>query len=151
MAQSGQTAFAKIPGSQKPTGANGLPAFAASKDVTEEKAVAPGATGGNDLAAVFHDDIGLIDFLLDSHSLEGAEAACWSAPHNNNIEKLSHDVCATVTHSEPPCMALPARRLRPHASLRRTGFDRMTRNAQSRVRGEVRSCRTREETLRDAS
>jgi hypothetical protein len=47
----------------------------AAKDVTEKKAIAPSATCGNDFAAVFHDDIGLIDFLLDPHAFKGAEAA----------------------------------------------------------------------------
>ena len=36
----------------------------AAKDVTEKEAIASSATGGNDFA-VFHNDIGLIDFLLD--------------------------------------------------------------------------------------
>ena len=47
----------------------------AAKDVTEKKAIAPGAAGGNDFAAIFHDDIGSIEFLFDPHPFKGAKAA----------------------------------------------------------------------------
>ena len=47
----------------------------ATKDVTKEKASAAGSAGGNDFAAIFHNDIRPIDFLFDSHAFKGAEAA----------------------------------------------------------------------------
>src|SRR5580704_13301049 len=46
----------------------------APEDVTEQKPIAPSAAGGNDFAAIFHNDIRSIDFLFDSHSLKGTEA-----------------------------------------------------------------------------
>ena len=47
----------------------------AAKDVAEQKAIAPSAAGRNNFAAIFHDDIGLIEFLFDPHAFKGAEAA----------------------------------------------------------------------------
>jgi hypothetical protein len=47
----------------------------AAKDVLKEKAIAPSATGGNDLAAIFHNEIGLIDFLSHAHPFEDAKTA----------------------------------------------------------------------------
>jgi hypothetical protein len=47
----------------------------AAKDVAEQKASAATATGRNNFASVFYDDIGLIEFLFDPHALKGGNAA----------------------------------------------------------------------------
>jgi hypothetical protein len=47
----------------------------AAKDVREKKAFASCTAGGNNFSTVFHDNIGPVDFLFDSHPLKGAKAA----------------------------------------------------------------------------
>ena len=46
-----------------------------AKNITEQKPITSGATGGNDLSAVLHHHIRFIDLLSDSHPLKSPNAA----------------------------------------------------------------------------
>ena len=59
-----------------------------TENVTEKKAIAPSAAGGNDLAAIFNDDVGFIDFLFEIRRLPLVNMLPWPLLARNCLLRL---------------------------------------------------------------
>ena len=59
-----------------------------AENVTEKKTIAPSSAGGNDLAAIFNDDVGFIDFLFEIRRLPLVNMLPWPLLARNCLLRL---------------------------------------------------------------